>query len=204
MPVRRTIKALLVAATVLLAATPAAATIVTDWNNAALAEVRAAKLGPPIVARALAIAHTCSSDEPQQRPHFVDREAERSRTPDEGQARDVLEAVEPIATRASCGSAPQTKPFVVTDRLDTRPGLLCEPADRDSPRAIRHLAASRKKGLESGVTTEFTVLARELAGGDTMAELEIKTADELGTLGLEDRWKTRRAVRETDLAGGAR
>jgi len=39
--------------------TAASATIVSDWNAAALAEVRAAKLGPPIVARALAIAHTC-------------------------------------------------------------------------------------------------------------------------------------------------
>jgi hypothetical protein len=42
--------------------TPAAATIVGDWNAAALAEVRLSKLGPPIVARALAIAHTCMYD----------------------------------------------------------------------------------------------------------------------------------------------
>jgi hypothetical protein len=55
------IKAMTCAA-VVLSATSAAATIVTDWNNAALAEVRASKLGPPIVARALAIAHTCMYD----------------------------------------------------------------------------------------------------------------------------------------------
>src|SRR5262245_19172118 len=37
-------------------------TIVVDWNQAALAEVRLSKLGPPMVARALAIAHTCMYD----------------------------------------------------------------------------------------------------------------------------------------------
>ena len=44
-----------------LAGLPAAAsaTIVSDWNQTALAEVRLARQGPPIVARALAIAHTC-------------------------------------------------------------------------------------------------------------------------------------------------
>ena len=36
--------------------------IVTAWNNAALAEVRLNKFGPPIVARALAITHTCIYD----------------------------------------------------------------------------------------------------------------------------------------------
>lgn len=41
---------------------PAAASIVTNWNQAALAEIRLAKLGPPIVARALAVAHTCMYD----------------------------------------------------------------------------------------------------------------------------------------------
>src|SRR5215510_6548036 len=45
-----------------LFSTSAGATIVTDWNDAALAEVRASRLGPPIVARALAIAHTCMYD----------------------------------------------------------------------------------------------------------------------------------------------
>jgi hypothetical protein len=46
----------------LLLATSAGATIVTDWNEAALAELRASKLGPPVAARALAIAHTCMYD----------------------------------------------------------------------------------------------------------------------------------------------
>src|SRR5207253_861100 len=35
------------------------ATVVVDWNNAALTEVKASRLGPPIAARSLAIAHTC-------------------------------------------------------------------------------------------------------------------------------------------------
>src|SRR5262249_62270285 len=46
-------------------ATSAWATVVTDWNAAALAEVRlssALRNGPPIMARALAIAHTCMYD----------------------------------------------------------------------------------------------------------------------------------------------
>lgn len=38
---------------------PRRTTAVVDWNSAALAEIRVAKLGPPVVARALAIAHTC-------------------------------------------------------------------------------------------------------------------------------------------------
>src|SRR5262249_23307492 len=51
--------------TALLCATSARATVVSDWNAAALAEVRLSKSlrnGPPIVARALAIAHTCMYD----------------------------------------------------------------------------------------------------------------------------------------------
>jgi PAP2 superfamily len=45
--------------------TSAQATVVSDWNAAALAEVRLSRSlrnGPPIVARALAIAHTCMYD----------------------------------------------------------------------------------------------------------------------------------------------
>ena len=41
---------------------PASASIVSDWNETALAEVRLARQGPPIAARALAIAHTCIYD----------------------------------------------------------------------------------------------------------------------------------------------
>jgi len=63
---RRPALATIAAALMVLAAvalgTPATATVVTDWNNAALAEVRAGKLGPPVVARALAITHTCMYD----------------------------------------------------------------------------------------------------------------------------------------------
>lgn len=55
------VKALTFAAVVVFS-TSAGATVVTDWNNAALAEVRVSKPGPPIVARALAIAHTCMYD----------------------------------------------------------------------------------------------------------------------------------------------
>src|SRR5262249_25821231 len=49
-------------AAVVLSSISVGATIVTDWNNAALAEGRASRLGPPMVARALAIAHTCMYD----------------------------------------------------------------------------------------------------------------------------------------------
>jgi hypothetical protein len=51
--------------TVLLCATSSWATVVSDWNAATLAEVRLSRSlrnGPPIVARALAIAHTCMYD----------------------------------------------------------------------------------------------------------------------------------------------
>jgi hypothetical protein len=61
MPFYRHIKVVTFAAGVLFS-TSAEATIVGDWNEAALAEVRASKLGPPMVARALAIAHTCMYD----------------------------------------------------------------------------------------------------------------------------------------------
>ena len=43
-------------------ALPVNATVVVVWNKAALAEVRLARLSPPIVARALAVAHTCMYD----------------------------------------------------------------------------------------------------------------------------------------------
>ena len=33
--------------------------IIVQWNNAALQGIRDAKLGAPVVARALAIVHTC-------------------------------------------------------------------------------------------------------------------------------------------------
>jgi PAP2 superfamily len=39
-----------------------AGTVVSEWNKAALAEVRLNKFGPPVVARALAVAHTCMYD----------------------------------------------------------------------------------------------------------------------------------------------
>ena len=61
MPLYIVITAITFAAVVLFS-TSAGATVVADWNNAALAEVRASKLGPPIVARALAVAHTCMYD----------------------------------------------------------------------------------------------------------------------------------------------
>src|SRR5207253_11199771 len=50
---------------VLVWAASAWATVVADWNAATLAEVRLSKSlrnGPPMAARALAIAHTCVYD----------------------------------------------------------------------------------------------------------------------------------------------
>ncbi len=41
---------------------PASDTIVVQWNKAALQGVRDSRIGPPMVARALAIAHTCMFD----------------------------------------------------------------------------------------------------------------------------------------------
>ncbi len=46
----------------LAAAAPASATVVVTWNQAALEEVRRGRLGPPVVARALAVTHTCMYD----------------------------------------------------------------------------------------------------------------------------------------------
>jgi hypothetical protein len=44
-------------------ALPAVAdSIITDWNNSTLEAIRQAKPGPPIVARALAVVHTCTYD----------------------------------------------------------------------------------------------------------------------------------------------
>jgi hypothetical protein len=39
-----------------------AANVVVDWNDAFLQAVRESRLGPPMVARALAVAHTCAYD----------------------------------------------------------------------------------------------------------------------------------------------
>jgi hypothetical protein len=56
----------LVVASFLTGASPAAAqstsNVVIQWNNVALQGVRDSKLGPPMVARALAIVHTCVYD----------------------------------------------------------------------------------------------------------------------------------------------
>ena len=40
----------------------AAPTVVVRWNETTLEAIRRARLGPPIVARALAIVHTCMYD----------------------------------------------------------------------------------------------------------------------------------------------
>ena len=48
--------------TALSAPARAQPTVVVTWNAAALQEVRLSKLGPPLAARALAIAHTCMYD----------------------------------------------------------------------------------------------------------------------------------------------
>lgn len=54
---------LLLLAYVALVPVQATASIVSDWNKVALAEVRInSRVGPPIMARALAIAHTCIYD----------------------------------------------------------------------------------------------------------------------------------------------
>src|SRR5262245_64447707 len=65
MLLRLMIRVMMTFAAMLVCAASAWATVVTDWNAAALAEVRLSKSlrnGPPIVARALAIAHTCMYD----------------------------------------------------------------------------------------------------------------------------------------------
>ncbi len=46
----------------LLLSPAAGASAVRDWNATALAEVRLARFGPPVVARALAVSHTCMYD----------------------------------------------------------------------------------------------------------------------------------------------
>jgi membrane-associated phospholipid phosphatase len=64
MPLYMLVKAMTFTAVVLFW-TSTGATVVTDWNSAALAEVRLStspRNGPPMVARALAIAHTCMYD----------------------------------------------------------------------------------------------------------------------------------------------
>jgi hypothetical protein len=62
LPLPTLARATIVAAGLWFAAT-ASATVVTVWNQAALTEVTpVSKLGPPIIARALAIAHTCMYD----------------------------------------------------------------------------------------------------------------------------------------------
>ena len=45
-----------------VAAAQSTSNVVVQWNNAALQGVRDSKLGPPMVARALAIVHTCAYD----------------------------------------------------------------------------------------------------------------------------------------------
>jgi hypothetical protein len=58
-----------------------------------------------------------------------------------------------------------------------------------------------KIGLESGVATDSIVVPADRSDrGRRMATLVIKTADELIVLDLEDRWRARRAARETEVS----
>ncbi|WP_144289914.1 vanadium-dependent haloperoxidase [Ideonella sp. A 288] len=58
----RTPLAVALVASLLTSIAAKADTVVVTWNQAALQEVRLSRLGPPVVARALAIAHTCMYD----------------------------------------------------------------------------------------------------------------------------------------------
>lgn len=57
-----TVALLTVALTPVLSWSQATPNVVIQWNNAALQGVRDSKIGPPMVARALAIVHTCMFD----------------------------------------------------------------------------------------------------------------------------------------------
>jgi hypothetical protein len=92
--------------TVLLCPTSSRATVVSDWNAAALAEVRLSRSlrnGPPIVARALAIAHTCMYDAwaayDAVAVGITDTDGSRRRPPGEGTAENKAKAISFAAYR---------------------------------------------------------------------------------------------------------
>src|SRR5262249_19687732 len=92
--------------TVLLCATSSRATVVSDWNAAALAEVRLSRSlrnGPPIVARALAIAHTCVYDAWAAYDDIAvgttDTQGGRRRPPDERTDENKAKAISLAASR---------------------------------------------------------------------------------------------------------
>src|SRR5438105_10960057 len=128
-----------------LAAAAAQPSVVVQWNNALLQGVRDSKIGPPMVSRALAIAHTCMYDAwaAYDRAAVGTRLGGALRRPArERRFENKVEAVSFAAYRAAADLFPADK-ATVFDPLMASLGL--DPGDRStdpaSPSGIGNLAA---------------------------------------------------------------
>jgi hypothetical protein len=126
-------------------AAPRATNVALDWNEALLQAVRDSKLGPPMVARALAVAHTCVYDAwaAYDRTAVGTRLGEALRRPaHERRFEHKVEAVGYAAYRAAVDLFPGSRASVF-DPLMQRIGLDPEDNSEDTatPAGIGNVAA---------------------------------------------------------------
>jgi Domain of unknown function (DUF6851)/VCPO second helical-bundle domain len=169
--------------------------VVVQWNEALLQAVRDSKLGPPMVARALAIAHTCAYDAwaAYDRIAVGTRLGGTLRRPArERRYENKVEAVSHAAYRAAVDLFPGSK-TTVFDPLMAAMGLDPDNASRDTtePAGIGNLAAEAvlafrrhdganqlgdEPGGKSGVPySDYTGYRPANEAMDTRAALDLST-----------------------------
>ncbi len=180
-------------------AAPTTPNVVVRWNEALLRAVRESKLGPPMVARALAVAHTCAYDAWAA----YDRIAVGTRLGDvlrrparERRYENKVEAVSHATYRAAVDLFPGSKatvfdPLMASLGLDPDNG----PRDTTAPAGIGYLAAEAvltfrhrdganqlgdEPGGKPGVPySDYTGYTPANEAMDTRAALELSTVHDV-------------------------
>jgi Domain of unknown function (DUF6851)/VCPO second helical-bundle domain len=167
------------------------ANVAVQWNSALLQGVRESKLGPPMVARALAVAHTCMFDAWAAYDGFAvgTRLGDTLRRPArERRFANKVEAISFAAYRAAVDLFPGSR----TTAFDPLMGSLgFDPSDASGPAGIGNLAAdavlafrhrdgANQLGDEAGgrpgvAYSDYTGYAPRNAPMDTRAPLDLST-----------------------------
>ncbi|CAN5878500.1 vanadium-dependent haloperoxidase [soil metagenome] len=133
---------------VMLAGVPGAAhageNVVRRWNSAALEAVRRSTLGPPAVARALAIVHTCMYDAWAASDPIAVGVQYHVKDPSAGAEEHKARAVSYAAYRALLNLFPAQRPLF--DGVMGELGL--DPLDQSDPDSVRGVAAAQA-GLDA-------------------------------------------------------
>jgi Domain of unknown function (DUF6851)/VCPO second helical-bundle domain len=181
------------------AAAPKPANVVLEWNDALLQAVRDSKLGPPMVARALAVAHTCVYDAwaAYDRAAVGTRLGDALRRPaHERRFAAKVDAVSYAAYRAATDLLPGSRASVF-DPLMARLGL--DPADTSQDTstaagignvaaqavlAFRHRDGANQLGDEPGGLagvpySDYTGYTPQNQPLDTRASLDLSTVHDV-------------------------